>query len=145
MRCQTAKSSMKITSNSHTCLRSRRIVTYSQRSPLANVGLCHHLPEFRCSTLLMWCLLPTSGLLESQTAHLDGSEGLQNVSGPCTPHVAFTWISAFAATLNIGGNRLLFFKTEAGIKKQKVPASDRGDDEGECVARDNTRGNIFSS
>ena len=58
----------------------------------------------------MLCLFPGSGLLASQTAHLDDSEGLQKVSGPSSPQVAFTKTSAFAATLNVDGKRPLFFK-----------------------------------
>lgn len=58
----------------------------------------------------MLCLFPGSGLLASQTAHLDDSEGLQNVSGPSSPQVAFTKTFAFAATLKVDGKRPLFFK-----------------------------------
>lgn len=60
--------------------------------------------------LLILCFLPGSGLLASQTAHLDDSEGLQNVSGPSSPQVALTKMSAFAATLNVDGKRPLFFR-----------------------------------
>ncbi|KAL2737785.1 hypothetical protein V1478_001871, partial [Vespula squamosa] len=65
------------------------------------VGLCHHLPGLESKAWLILCLFPGSGLLESQTAHLDDSEGLQKVSGPSSPQVALTNISALAATLKI--------------------------------------------
>lgn len=85
-----------------TCLRSMMIVTYSYWSPLASVGLCQPLP-LAFNTLLMSYFLPGSWLRESQTEHFKESASLQKVSGPSSPQVAFTIMSAFVARLKTGG------------------------------------------
>lgn len=85
-------------------------MTYSNRSPWASVGLCHHFPGSGLSAWLMLCRFPGSGLLASHTAHLPDSEGLQNVSGPSSPHVALANISALVATLKVDGKSPPFLR-----------------------------------